>query len=199
MKKGIKHLLALSVILVLLLSTSLAYAGWDKPNPCNPCGKAMKNPCNPCAKMSKSYSAMVKKGKKLWNDEKLGKSGMSCMSCHADHESLNLDKVGDFPHYVAMPDRVVTLDQMINFCMVTPMETKPLPWDSVKMTAMATYYKEYVKSYKGARNPCSRMMNPCCNSGGTMMNPCDRMMKSPMMNPCNPCGHMMNPCNPCRK
>ena len=183
MKRDIKIILALSVVLSLLLLTAPAFAGWGKSNPCNPCGKQMKNACNPCskkknvcnpcAKMSNDYSAMLKMGKKLWNNEKLGKIGMSCMSCHADHEALNLDEVGTFPHYVAMPDRVVTLDQMINFCMVTPMETDPLPWDSVKMTAMASYYKEYVKSYRGAMNPC---------------NPCDHMMKPHMMNPCNPCG-----------
>ncbi len=172
MIRTVRSLFILTAVAATLLVALPTDAGWGKKNPCNPCGKGMKNPCNPCgkknvcnpcnpcAKMSKSYSALVKKGKKLWKDPKLGKSGMSCMSCHADHEALNLDKVGTFPHYVAMPDKVVTLDQMINFCMITPMETDPLPWDSIKMTALASYYQEYIKSYKGAKNACNPC-NPC--------------------------------------
>lgn len=187
MKKTVRNMFVLAMVSAMMLIAMPTHAGWGKSNPCNPCGKKMKNPCNPCnpcAKASKGYSAMVKKGKKLWNNPKLGKSGMSCMTCHARHKDLNLDKVGPFPHFVAMPDRVVTLDQMINFCMITPMATDPLPWDSVKMTAIASYYQEYIKSYKGAKNVC----NPC--------NPCNK--KKNACNPCNPCGKK-NPCNPCGK
>ena len=174
----------------LFIFTGNAYAGWGK-NACNPCGKsnkvsnacnpcgAKKNACNPCSKMSKSKSNLVKMGKKLWNDTKLGKSGMSCMTCHVDHENLNLDKIGKFPHYVAMPDKVVTLEQMINFCMIKPMETKALPKGSKKMKALKAYYHEYVKSYKGMKNGC----NPCAKK----------------VNACNPCGKKMNACNPCGK
>lgn len=173
MKSHVKFFVVL--LSALFLFAGNAYGGWGG-NPCNPCGKKKNvcNPCNPCSKMSKSYSALVKKGKKLWNNKKLGNSGVSCMSCHADHENLNLDKVGTFPHYVAMPDKVVTLDQMINYCMITPMEAKALPWDSIKMTALASYYQEYIKSYRGAKNAC----NPC--------NPCGK--KKNACNPCNPCG-----------
>ena len=76
-------------------------------------------------------------GKKLWNNPKLGTSGLSCNSCHSNGMQLNLDKVGSFPHYVAMPHDVVTLDQMVNYCMLNPMKAKPLPWESREMTAMA--------------------------------------------------------------
>ncbi|MDH3973729.1 MAG: hypothetical protein OEV42_05565 [Deltaproteobacteria bacterium] len=73
---------------------------------------------------------------------------------------MNLEKVGPFPHYVEMPNDVVTLDQMINYCMEIPMEAKPLPWKSDKMTALAAYYQHLVKKHKGMKNPCS-MKNPC--------------------------------------
>ncbi len=189
MKKSKRNLVVLATFMAALVITPLAHAEWGK-NVSNPCGKkeALKNPCNPCAekaknvcnpcnpcskKKAKDYSKLVSTGEKLWSDNELGKSGLSCMSCHAGHESLNLDKVGPFPHYVGMPDRMVTLDQMINYCMMNPMETDPLPWDSIKMTAMAVYYQEYIKSYSGTKNVC---------------NPCSKKMK-------NPC----NPCNPCRK
>ena len=171
-------------------------------NPCNPCAAKnpcmMKNPCapgnvcNPCGasnpplrnKAFKSNMKAVKLGKKLWNDPKLGTSGLSCNSCHSNGMQLNLDKVGPFPHYVAMPNDVVTLDQMINYCMLNPMKADALPWESMEMTAMAAYYQHLVKKHnKGALNPCAA--NPCA-----MKNPCAA----------NPCA-MKNPCagkNPCR-
>lgn len=156
----------------------------------NPC-----NPCNPCGKDAKpirnnratSYNDLVAKGKALWNDESLGGSGISCMTCHADYELLNLDKHnGVWPHPVAMTKDILTFDQMINFCMMNPMETKPLPRNSIEMTAIAAYYQEYIKSFKPG-NPCGmKMKHPC--------NPCGMKMK----HPCNPCGmKMKNPCNPC--
>lgn len=167
-------------------------------NPCaaNPCGA--KNPCmmnNPCApgnvcnpcgasnpplrhKALKNNRKAVKMGKKLWNNSKLGTSGMSCNSCHANGAMLNLDKVGPFPHYVAMPHDVVTLDQMINYCMLNPMKAKALSWESREMTAMAAYYQHLVKKHKKgamknpcAANPCS-MKNPCAANPCASKNPC---------------------------
>ncbi len=145
-------------------------------NPCaaNPC--AAKNPCatNPCAsnpplrnKAFKSNRKAVKAGKKLWNNTKLGTSGLSCNSCHSNGMQLNLDKADPFPHYVAMPNDVVTLDQMINYCMVNPMKADALPWESREMTAMAAYYQHLVKKHKKGvmKNPCAA--NPCA-----MKNPC---------------------------
>lgn len=141
-------------------------------NPCNPCAK------NPCSKKSefreKGFMAeaeAVSLGEKLWNSPKLGKSGLSCNTCHKGGQSLHLDEVGPFPHFVGMPNDVVTLDQMINFCMFKPMKAKPLRWNSRYMTALAAYYQEIVKEHKSGA-----VKNPC--------NPCEKKM----MNPCNPCG-----------
>lgn len=158
-------------------------------NPCavNPC--APVNVCNPCAvnpplrkKGIKSQKVAIKMGKRLWNDTKLGNSGLNCNSCHTGGMQLNLDKVGPFPHYVKMPNDVLTLDQMINYCMINPMKAKPLPWDSRELTAMAAYYQDIVKRYKkGALNPCA--VNPCAAKNPCAVNPC-------AANPCaikNPC------------
>ena len=45
---------------------------------------------------------------------------------------------------------------------VKPGLAKPLDPNSIKMTAMVAYYREYIKSYKPG-NPCSgkKMSNPC--------------------------------------
>jgi len=159
-------------------------------NPCNPCGKNACNPCakhNPCAVNAcnpcgdkpsipirsqhvTSQKKLVAMGEKLWNDESLGKSGFSCMTCHDDYEKLNVGKHhGVWPHYVDMPKDIVTFTQMLNYCMLNPMDGKQINPNSVKVTAFQAYYQDYIKSFKPSANT-----NPRAG----------KMRK----NPCNPCG-----------
>ncbi len=126
-------------------------------NPCNPC--SMKNnPCslNPCAANQKTpirkaafdnFQQAAALGKKMWNDEKLGSAGVACLSCHADHDLLNLERNQNFPHFVKMVGDVVTLDQMINYCMLNPMKGKQFEKNSKELTAMAAYYRAYRIQY----------------------------------------------------
>ncbi|MDQ6986945.1 MAG: hypothetical protein Q9M25_03980 [Mariprofundaceae bacterium] len=141
-------------------------------NPCNPCSmKRSANPCNPCS-MKKSanpcsmnpcsankntptrehafdnFQQAVALGRKMWNDENLGTSGVACLSCHADHDLLHLDKNQNFPHYVKMVGDVVTLDQMINYCMLNPMKGKQFEKNSNELTAMAAFYRAYRMQYR---------------------------------------------------
>jgi hypothetical protein len=161
-------------------------------NPCaaNPCGG---NPCaaNPCGAKMKvkpirtekimSLKDAVNLGEKLWKDTTLGSSGLSCNTCHADGKTYNKTALRPYPHYVGMPNDIVTLDQMINFCMINPMKADPLPYGSKEMTALSAYLQNVsLKEIKGAMgNPCAakNACNPCNPCAGK--NPC---------NPCNPCG-----------
>ena len=125
-------------------------------NPCaaNPCAA---NPCaaNPCAAgpipirkpAFKSFQQAADLGKKMWSDESLGTSGLACLSCHADYEMLNLDRNQNFPHFVKMTNDVVTLDQMINYCMINPMKGKQFEKNSKELTAMAAYFRAYRMQY----------------------------------------------------
>ncbi len=129
-------------------------------NPCspNPCSmKKSANPCNPCSADAgptpirkpafKSFQEAANLGEKMWNDETLGTSGLACLSCHADYELLNFDKNQNFPHFVKMTNDVVTLDQMINYCMINPMKGKQLEKNSKELTAMAAYFRAYRMQY----------------------------------------------------
>lgn len=136
-----------------------------KHNPCNPCSmKTMHNPCNPCGMAANPCSTDVKNnirphafnsfqesvdmGRKMWNDDEgMGKAGVACLSCHADFDMLHFDKNQNFPHYVKMVGDVVTLDQMINYCLLNPMQGHELAQDSKEMTAMAAYYRSYRMKY----------------------------------------------------
>jgi len=87
-------------------------------------------------------------GAKMWKNENLGTSGLACLSCHADHDLLNLERNQNFPHFVKMVGDVVTLDQMINYCMMNPMKGNAFDKNSKELTAMAAYYRAYRMQYR---------------------------------------------------
>ncbi|MDT8446361.1 MAG: hypothetical protein RRB13_05640 [bacterium] len=171
---------------LLLLPLFFAFCLFSSPNPTlaegnqhsmgNPCAAKGMNPCamgNPCGLAAMNPCSMEAKGAALWADKKLsGDQQRSCLTCHQGGQLLNLDKVGPFPHYVSMPKRKVTLEEMINFCMQGPMKAKPFPKGSMQLNAMAAYYPRLVKEYKmnsGQPKKANMMGNPCA-----MHNPCAR-------------------------
>jgi len=111
----------------------------------NPCSANQNTPTRKHA--FDSFQQAVAMGKKMWSDENLGTSEVACLSCHADHELLHLDRNQNFPHYVKMVGDVVTLDQMINYCMLNPMKGKQFEKNSKELTAMAAYYRAYRMQY----------------------------------------------------
>lgn len=180
-------MLKMKLLLALIFSVVvfMGPAPSEAANPCNPCAKnacnpCAKNACNPCGSKPPtpirsehitSQKKLVAMGEKLWNDDTLGESGFSCMTCHDDHEKLNIgNHRGIWPHGVHMTKDIVTFTQMINFCMINPMDGKQIDSNTIKMTAFQAYYQEYIKSF----NPCAMKKNPCG--------------KKKRANPCNPCG-----------
>jgi hypothetical protein len=143
-----------------------------KRNPCNPCGKQTnpcgmkRNPCNPCggsrvdpsrfkqpsgAKLaSGSHSELTALGEKLWNwnDRTLGSSGIACSTCHVGGTGQMNDSFdAPYPHYVEMPAqqagvRQVSAAEMVNFCMIVPMQDEPLPWESRELAALSAYVEK---------------------------------------------------------
>jgi cytochrome c len=111
-----------------------------------------------------AHTQLVKEGERLWNDPSLGTSGLACGTCHLNHGHFNPSFTNPFPHPVAMTEqraglKQVRLDEMVQFCMVVPMASKPLAWDSEALAALTAYagqvQKEFIKA--AAANPC----NPC--------------------------------------
>lgn len=61
-----------------------------------------------------------------------------------------------YPHEVAMAKdkggvKSVQLDEMVQFCMVVPMEAKPLPWNSKELAALTAYTAELQKRFRAPR------------------------------------------------
>jgi cytochrome c len=120
----------------------------------------------------------------LWNDRSLSTSGVACQACHLNHASFNSSFAKPYPHPVAMAQQragvqQVHLDEMVQFCMVVPMASQPLPWDSKELAALTAYagqvQKEYIQA--AAANPC----NPCA---AKTVNPCAAKNPCATKNPC---------------
>ncbi|MBI5162780.1 MAG: cytochrome C peroxidase [Magnetospirillum sp.] len=172
----------------------------------NPCAAKPMNPCaakpaNPCAAKAAGmpevlrpkgtklatgdHKQLVKQGEALFKDTKLSTNGMSCNSCHADLGAFQPTFAQPYPHQVAMANdqagiSKIALDEMIQLCMVVPMEAKPLKWESKELAALAAYTGELQKQYRkqAAANPCAaKPANPCAPKAA---NPC-------AAKPANPC------------
>ncbi len=173
----------------------------------NPCAADPCNPCavNPCAGApggidatlirqpadfaglndgGNSAEQLVAMGEELWNDKSLSSGGATaCSTCHVNNYGLMAATFAEpYPHEVKMvKDRAgvdqVTAAEMVQLCMVAPMQAEPLDWSSVELAALTAYVENIQEGFDASMavgaNPC----NPCAS------------------NPCNPCAS--NPCNPC--
>jgi hypothetical protein len=162
-------------------------AGKNVCNPCagkNPCGAknpcAGKNPCgggggaavNPCQiKQPAGFktgggdpAALLAQGEALWNDTSLSSNGVACATCHSNGAGFMPSFAKPYPHQVAMVKQMSGVDavnaaEMVQFCMLQPMQAEPLPWSSPKLAAL-TRYVEHVQQGHSA-NPCAMKHNPC--------------------------------------
>lgn len=168
-------------------------------NACNPCGAV--NACNPCGGAAIDPSTFKKpngvhlrggaprdllaRGGALWNDRNLGKSGIACSTCHYQSYGQMQPSFGTpYPHFVSMPHEragvgEVSADEMVQFCMLVPMMSEPLDWESQDLAALTAYVKHLQIGYKPVDGAIGNACNPCA-----------------MKNACNPCA-AKNACNPC--
>jgi thiosulfate dehydrogenase len=95
------------------------------------------------------FMQVVQKGRELWTDPKLGKNGVVCAQCHPNAANSHPET---YPKFQKQIGKVVTLPEMINWCIRNPLEGQPLPVDSPEMTALvayATYERRGVKLEPG--------------------------------------------------
>ncbi len=126
-------------------------------------------------------SQLVKDGEALFKSTKLSTNELSCASCHANNENFNASFKTPYPHLVQMAkDRAnlakINLDEMIQLCVVVPMASKPMPWNSHELAALTAYTSTLQETFrktasssgenpdepaaKKAANPCAPP-NPC--------------------------------------
>ena len=101
---------------------------------------------NPKAELRKS----IESGKALFSDPQLGTTAQSCNDCHvmggAKESKMGKMSIkafdnlaGTYPKYFPMMNKVMTLDQMVNWCIVTPMKGPALAWDDQRLADLVAY------------------------------------------------------------
>jgi thiosulfate dehydrogenase len=82
------------------------------------------------------FMAVVNKGDELFHSSKLGKNTVSCGQCHPNATNTHPET---YPKFQQQIGKVVSLMEMINWCLQHPLEGTPLAADDPKMTALQAY------------------------------------------------------------
>jgi hypothetical protein len=97
---------------------------------------------------------LIEVGRARHGDTSLSPVGRSCNTCHLEEDSYNDTFNRPFPHYVKSVRwktglSQITAEGMVQFCMVSAMEGRPLPWDSETLAALTAFVLERHKKALG--------------------------------------------------
>jgi cytochrome c len=82
------------------------------------------------------YMSVVETGRALWVSGDLGTNGVSCAQCHPNAANTHPET---YPKFQQQIGRVIALRDMINWCLMNPLEGEPLELDSKEMVAIEAY------------------------------------------------------------
>jgi len=83
----------------------------------------------------KEFMTVVNKGEKLFHSA-LGTNHVSCDQCHPNAANTHPET---YPKFQQQIGRVISLFEMVNWCIQNPLEGDPLPADDPKMVALLSY------------------------------------------------------------
>jgi cytochrome c len=101
-----------------------------------------------------SSSELVARGEALWQDGSLSTNGASCSTCHVQNYAQMQSTFADpYPHRVTMVEQMsgvprVSAAEMVQFCMLQPMQAEPLAWGSPELAALAAYVEHIQPGYQ---------------------------------------------------
>jgi thiosulfate dehydrogenase len=82
------------------------------------------------------YMSVVETGRELWVSADLGTNGVACAQCHPNAANTHPET---YPKFQQQLGRVIALRDMINWCLMNPLEGEPLELDDPRMVAMEAY------------------------------------------------------------
>ena len=82
------------------------------------------------------YMSVVDAGRELWVSPTLGTNGVACAQCHPNAANTHPET---YPKFQQQLGRVVALRDMINWCIMNPLEGQTLDLDDPQMVAMEAY------------------------------------------------------------
>lgn len=111
--------------MVLLIATSVIVSAW-----------ADEFTQKDQDRWQQEFMAVVKKGDELYHSPKLGKNKVSCDQCHPNGANTHPET---YPKFQKQIGKVISLFEMINWCIRNPLEGDPLAADDPKMVALQAY------------------------------------------------------------
>jgi len=88
------------------------------------------------ARWKSEYMTVVKQGRQVFTDGKLGTNGVSCAQCHPNAANTHPET---YPKFQKQLGKVVPIWEMINWCLRNPLEGKNLAADDPRMVALQAY------------------------------------------------------------
>ena len=82
------------------------------------------------------YMSVVKKGRDLFTDGKLGSNGVACAQCHPNAANTHPET---YPKFQKQLGKVAPMWEMVNWCIRNPLEGKNLAADDPRMAALQAY------------------------------------------------------------
>jgi thiosulfate dehydrogenase len=82
------------------------------------------------------FITVVNEGDQLFHSGKLGENGVSCDQCHPNATNTHPET---YPKFQKQMGKVISLFEMVNWCIRNPLEGKSLAVDDPKMTALLSY------------------------------------------------------------
>ena len=82
------------------------------------------------------YMSVVADGRALWGSPDLGTNGVACGQCHPNGANTHPET---YPKFQQQLGRVIALREMINWCLMNPLEGEVLALDDPRMIALEAY------------------------------------------------------------
>jgi thiosulfate dehydrogenase len=79
---------------------------------------------------------IVKEGDRLFHSDEIGKNGVACAMCHPNASNTHPET---YPKFQAQLKKVALLRDMVNWCILNPLEGVELAYDDPKMVALEAY------------------------------------------------------------
>jgi thiosulfate dehydrogenase len=79
---------------------------------------------------------VVTEGRSLWGSPELGTNGVACGQCHPNAANTHPET---YPKFQKQLGRVVAFREMINWCIMNPLEGETLALDDRQMIALEAY------------------------------------------------------------
>ena len=122
MKKIYTTIFTISIMAVLLLSVNQNLQGDNFTE-------------KDIEKWNKAFQEVVQKGEKKFHSA-LGSNKVSCDMCHPNATNTHPET---YPKFQKQLGKVATLREMINWCIINPLEGKPLALDDPVMIMLEAY------------------------------------------------------------